>query len=318
MVSQLLPIVKPENPIKEHYNFMGWYTNQELTEEYDFENQVPPADNMILYAKWMQKTYTVTYETGEGSAVAANVYAYGEDMEVPENPSREGYTFTDWYEDEELTKVYTFGKMPAKDIVLYAGWAEKIEDPSKGNITPNTTNTTAATNSGGQLTAVYRKAVANNKAKKVIAKNVKSITLYTKKLKTAQLSINGSNGSVWWGSSNVAVAKVSQKGKVTAVGKGTAYITGKVDGVNYRCKIVVKKAKITLERKNHTVKMRLGMKPRIRVNVVPKGVVSYKTSKKKIVSISKQGMLKAKAAGTATITIKANGIKKKCKVIVKR
>ena len=103
-------------------------------------------------------------------------------MVASENPIKEGYIFTAWYEDEELTKVYSFEKMQAEDI-----------------------------------------------------------TLYTKKLKTAQLSVKGTSHSVLWSSSNVAVAKVSQKGKVTAVGKGTAYITATVDGVSYRCKIVVKK-----------------------------------------------------------------------------
>lgn len=381
-------IVKPEDPIREYHDFAGWYTDKELTNEYDFENQDPPKANVILYAKWMPKTYKVTYESGGGSEVADQVYVYDEDMVEPENPIREGHTFTAWYRDEELTKQYKFGKMPAKDIILYAGWevntysvtyetnggselsddvylygedmvapenpiregyiftawyederltkiylfdkmpakdivlyAGWIEDQNKDNTVPNTINngnTSNTVNTVCQLTAVYRKAVANNKAKKVNAKNVKSITLYTRKLKTAQLSVNGTNHSVQWSSSNVAVAKVSKKGKVTAVGKGTAYITATVDAVSYRCKIVVKKAEISFAHKNRSVKMRVGAKQKIRANVVPKGIISYKTSNKKIVSVSKKGVMKAKAAGKATLTVKANGIKKKLKVIVKR
>jgi uncharacterized protein YjdB len=41
------------------------------------------------------------------------------------------------------------------------------------------------------------------------------------------------------------VVKVSKKGRVTARKKGTAYITAEVDGVIYRCKVVVKKYKAT-------------------------------------------------------------------------
>ncbi|MDE6568970.1 MAG: Ig-like domain-containing protein [Lachnospiraceae bacterium] len=62
----------------------------------------------------------------------------------------------------------------------------------------------------------------------------------------------------------------------------------------------------------------MGEKQSVRAKVVPKGIVTYKTSNKRIVSVSKKGVMKAKAAGRVTITVKANGIKKKLKVIVKQ
>ena len=45
--------------------------------------------------------------------------------------------------------------------------------------------------------------------------------------------------------------------------------------------------------------------------------VTYKSSNKKIATVSKKGVIKGKKKGTATITIKSGKITKKCKVKVK-
>lgn len=379
-------IMKPEDPMKEYYTFAGWYTDKELTNEYDFENQDPPAGNMTLYAGWVINTYCVTYESNGGSAVTDDIYPYGGDMTAPEEPAREGYTFTGWYEDRELTKGYTFEKMPAKNLTLYAGWNKniykvvyidfegtivdvqeipygsssvapeapkhdgyiftgwtatadyvtehmtiaatykKIEDWDTGDNIPPEESAPPETDNNAQnpgtgkfsLHATYKKAVAGKKAKTVNSKNITSITLYTGKLKTAQLSVDGANHPVWWTSSKPAVAKVSAKGKVTAVRKGTVYITATVDGVSYQCKIIIKKAKITFARKTASVKMRVGAKRNVGANVVPKGIVTYKSSNRKVVTVSKSGRMKAKAAGKATITVKANGMGKKLRILVRK
>ncbi len=351
-------IRKPENPVKEGYVLDGWYTEEEYINEYDFESQEPPTGDITLYTKWIADTYHVTYESNGGSVLPDDVYAYGTDV-LPVNPTREGYTFTNWYEDEKLTRIYTFGKMPAKDIKLYAGWIKNvykviyvdkdgtvinIQEIAHGDsaVVPAAPKHAGYTFSGWttkancvtgnliiiatyqkietslSLSASYKKAVANKKAKAVTTKNVTSITLYTKKLKTAQLSVIGTKHSVIWSSSNQSVAKVSKKGKVTAVGKGTAYITAKVDGVSCRCKITVKKAQIVFAQKTASVVMQLGAKQSVGASVVPLGAVTYKTSNKRVVSITKKGIMKAKAVGTATITVKANGLKKKLKVIVRK
>lgn len=41
---------KPENPTRSGYKFAGWYTDSQLTEEYDFSNKV--TKSFVLYAKW--------------------------------------------------------------------------------------------------------------------------------------------------------------------------------------------------------------------------------------------------------------------------
>jgi len=58
--------------------------------------------------------------------------------------------------------------------------------------------------------------------------------------KTLQLKVTGTTKNVKWSSSNNKVAKVSQKGLVTALKVGSAKITAKVGSKKLTCKIAVK------------------------------------------------------------------------------
>lgn len=55
-----------------------------------------------------------------------------------------------------------------------------------------------------------------------------------------QLKLKCKTGKVKWSSSKKSVATVSKKGKVKAHKKGTAYITARVRGKKYKCRIIVK------------------------------------------------------------------------------
>ncbi|MDD3067646.1 MAG: S41 family peptidase [Acholeplasmataceae bacterium] len=43
---------EPEIPIKEGYNFLGWYTSEDFDEESVFDFEQPISEDMMLYAKW--------------------------------------------------------------------------------------------------------------------------------------------------------------------------------------------------------------------------------------------------------------------------
>lgn len=49
-------ISKPNNSIRENYNFDGWFVNNEtFKEEYTFNSEI--INNITLFAKWMEKGY---------------------------------------------------------------------------------------------------------------------------------------------------------------------------------------------------------------------------------------------------------------------
>ena len=43
-------VVKPKNPTKSGYTFVGWYSDEEHTELFDFSTKI--VEDIILYAKW--------------------------------------------------------------------------------------------------------------------------------------------------------------------------------------------------------------------------------------------------------------------------
>ena len=110
-----VPIVAPMDPEKEGHTFMGWYLHGE---PYSFSTM--PAEDITLEALWEVNTYTLSFDSAGGSAVAAITQAFGQPLVAPDLPVKEGHTFEGWYVDSEL---YVFTTMPAIDLTLVAGWS---------------------------------------------------------------------------------------------------------------------------------------------------------------------------------------------------
>ena len=114
---------KPADPTKTGYNFTGWYSDKALTKAYSFNAAV--TSNMTLYAGWERITYTVSFNSNGGSAVANQTVTWGARATKPANPTKAGYTFTGWYSDSALTQAYNFSNTLVKsNVTLYAGWKQ--------------------------------------------------------------------------------------------------------------------------------------------------------------------------------------------------
>ena len=71
--------------------------------------------------------FTVTFDSKGGTDVPAHNQMYGEFLEVPEPPTREGYVFTGWYKDHSCFDSWDVEQDTIEmDMTLYAGW-EKLE-----------------------------------------------------------------------------------------------------------------------------------------------------------------------------------------------
>lgn len=71
--------------------------------------------------------FTVTFDSRGGTDVPSQNQMYGELLELPEPPTREGYRFIGWYTDEACFELWdTENRTIEADITLYAGW-EKLE-----------------------------------------------------------------------------------------------------------------------------------------------------------------------------------------------
>lgn len=68
--------------------------------------------------------HTVTFNTGEGSAVDSQFVADGAKATKPADPTRDGYVFAGWYADADLKSPYDFSASVTKDLTLYAKWVK--------------------------------------------------------------------------------------------------------------------------------------------------------------------------------------------------
>jgi len=108
-------VEKPENPEKKGYYFEYWTFNGS---EYDFNTRV--TSDFTLKAKWTE-SYTIAFDSGEGTPVASQNIRKNGKVVKPENPYRDGYYFECWtingYD-------YNFDALVTSDLTLVAKWAE--------------------------------------------------------------------------------------------------------------------------------------------------------------------------------------------------
>ena len=79
---------------------------------------------LIVFALEMRSPgFTLTFDSKGGTDVPAQHQMYGQLLELPEQPTREGYTFTGWYRDAACDIPWnTETDTVESDMTLYAGW----------------------------------------------------------------------------------------------------------------------------------------------------------------------------------------------------
>lgn len=70
--------------------------------------------------------FTITFDSKGGTDVAAHNQMYGELLELPEPPTREGYTFAGWCKDSACFEFWRVDTDTVQsDMTLYAKWEPK-------------------------------------------------------------------------------------------------------------------------------------------------------------------------------------------------
>lgn len=98
-------------------------------------------DEFTLYAKWIPMDYEIEYDEYYGTIVSGKVTKYNIEQEVPLpiNVTREGFSFAGWYKDDLLTeKVTKIKKGESGNKKFYATWDRGYQliftQPSYGKI----------------------------------------------------------------------------------------------------------------------------------------------------------------------------------------
>lgn len=134
-------IKRPPDPTRSGMDFVGWYTDIECLNEWDFATDTVDKDT-VLFAKWKISSgevpdpdadeFTVTFVTGGGSAVPAQTVAKGGKVTRPPDPTRVNKKFGGWYADAACDISWNFAAdTVTENISLYAKW---IDDPTGGDV----------------------------------------------------------------------------------------------------------------------------------------------------------------------------------------
>ncbi|HIT35258.1 MAG TPA: InlB B-repeat-containing protein [Candidatus Faecousia intestinavium] len=79
---------------------------------------------LILYGI-ANNGYTVTFDSRGGTDVPSQELMYGDLVEEPDPPTREGYTFAGWYSDENFRYQWDMDtNQVSQSMTLYAAWEE--------------------------------------------------------------------------------------------------------------------------------------------------------------------------------------------------
>lgn len=106
---------------KTDHTFDGWYEDSDCTYEFVFEGETMPAHNIILYAGWDGRDYTVT---AHGKSDLPVIVEKGDTVSPDQFASvipnvGEGETFMGWTEQQGSTRLFNFATQITRDIHLY-------------------------------------------------------------------------------------------------------------------------------------------------------------------------------------------------------
>jgi hypothetical protein len=107
--------------IKYDDEFLGWYTDQALVNEYQ---NGPILNNMTLYAKFVETAYTVTYMIDDEVYLIKKAEA--NQIITTIDPKIIGFYFDGWYVDQALSIAY-ISEPILGDIVLYGTFEERFQ-----------------------------------------------------------------------------------------------------------------------------------------------------------------------------------------------
>jgi uncharacterized repeat protein (TIGR02543 family) len=204
-------ITKPSDPVKTGYVFAGWFASLSTETAWNFAADTV-TENIILYAKWMERNYAVTFDSRGGGAVTGQTVPYGGKITVPETPVNGSLILEGWYREAAYVNKWDFAVDTVSGaLTLYAKWVELLSgnylvsfNSQGGNPTPEAqvvasggrvTEPAAPAQTGYVFDGWHREAEGTtvwNFAGDTVAAN---ITLYARWIRVWTVTFNSREGS---------------------------------------------------------------------------------------------------------------------------
>ncbi|WP_423363490.1 InlB B-repeat-containing protein [Mycoplasma sp. P36-A1] len=125
------PVIKQSTPVKENYDFKGWFYDDKFMKEVNFENLTMPNYNLAIYAKWESQDVTINYLDSISNDVLADSVGVelGSNLVLPKEfvenvtVNKDKGVFTGWYiKNNGIYFKVDENTTVNKDINLYARW----------------------------------------------------------------------------------------------------------------------------------------------------------------------------------------------------
>ena len=121
-------------PEQTGYNFDGWYLDDKFTQLITPTTQIAVAGSHSIYAKFSEKTYTISYDANGGTGAPDNqIKKYSSGINLSSvKPKRTGYTFAGWIDEKGNSYSTNSYYNTNADLTLTAVW-----EPDKYTVTLN-------------------------------------------------------------------------------------------------------------------------------------------------------------------------------------
>ncbi len=249
----------------------------------------PPVDNY----------HTITFMNVDDS-IPVETVKEGDLAVRPQDPTRQGFNFVNWYDDEDCTEghEHDFSKAVVSDWILYAKWGQGVIHVEEVKIVEDSIE-----------------CWTNEIAKKKVDYEV--------------LPEGAEDKSVTWKIADETIATINSEGEIQPLSNGSTTIIVRTNDGGFidTCKLTVKtKAEQISIVQGDEVDMYTGYKKQLIYKITPESTtyknVTWETSNALVATVDKNGCVCAgKDAGEADITVKTtdgSDLSATCKVIVSK
>lgn len=120
------PIVNFLNNECTPYQFRGWYYTPVVVEGSTSldDTEFDKSHNVLIYQVYDTNTYTLSFETDNGTTINPVTDKYGASVAIPVL-TKEGYKFAGWFYEYANSGKSFSGTMPPKNTTIYAKWEKK-------------------------------------------------------------------------------------------------------------------------------------------------------------------------------------------------